>query len=260
MMSVHWGSASHRGRVRSANEDSMFASASLFVVADGMGGHAAGEVASRLAVEEFRPLSELPAITVEDVRETVGRANDRILLAAQEVGRAGMGTTLTGMAVVVADGWTQWAVFNVGDSRTYRFADGHLVQLTVDHSEVQELVDAGQITPDEAARHPLRNVVTRSLGLSPAPVPDIWVMPPAPGERFLLCSDGLTRELSNDTIRGVLQHHPQSQDAAGTLVADAVEAGGRDNVTAVVVDLVVDAAGRDDVDDDTAPRTAVGLA
>jgi protein phosphatase len=147
-----------------------------------------------------------------------------------------MGTTVSGIAVVTEDGAPRWAVFNVGDSRVYRFADGELVQVTVDHSEVQELVDAGLLDPDEAARHPLRNLLTRALGSRELSEVDVWVLEPQPGERFLACTDGLTGELDDDAIAGILAAEDDPQAAAEALVAAAVSAGGRDNVTAVVVD------------------------
>ena len=133
--------------------------------------------------------------------------------------------------------------------------DAGLNLVTVDHSEVQEMMDAGLLTAEQAARHPLRNVVTRSLGTEVAPVPDLWVFPPSPGERFVICSDGLSNELSREQIRRIVADVDDPQQAAVALVAAAVEAGGRDNVTAIVVALD---AGEDeaDVDEDTAPRSA----
>jgi PPM family protein phosphatase len=145
-----------------------------------------------------------------------------------------MGTTLSGLAVLDTD---QWAVLNVGDSRVYRYAGGRLAQLTVDHSAVQALVDAGLLDPRAALRHPRRNVVTRSLGTQPPPVPDIALRDPAVGERFLICSDGLTNELSDAEIGSLLAEIEDPQQAADQLVEQAVQAGGRDNVTVIVVQL-----------------------
>jgi PPM family protein phosphatase len=139
--------------------------------------------------------------------------------------------------VVTAGGSDHWAVFNVGDSRVYRCIDDRLTLVTVDHSEVRELVDGGFITEEEAAHHPLRNVVTRSLGTTTAPTPDVWVLPPHPGERFLICSDGLSNELGADDIRRLLTGTDDPQQAAEALVSAAVEAGGRDNVSVIVVVL-----------------------
>jgi protein phosphatase len=148
-----------------------------------------------------------------------------------------MGTTAAGLAVVTSGGSDHWAVFNVGDSRVYRYLDGVLMLVTVDHSHVRELLDAGAITEAEMAWHPLRNVITRSLGTRPMGVPDVWVFVPQPGERFLICSDGLSNELSADQIRDLIEANLAAQAAADALVRAAVTAGGRDNVTAIVVGL-----------------------
>ncbi|UQX86640.1 protein phosphatase 2C domain-containing protein [Jatrophihabitans telluris] len=247
MLRVNWGSATDVGRVRELNEDSVWAGPTLFVVADGMGGHAAGEVASDIAVSEFRRLSEQRPLSAEDIVAALRQANDRILEAGrQRRERSGLGTTVTGLGLVAAGGSTQWAVFNVGDSRVYRFADNLLSQLTVDHSAVQELVTAGELRREEARFHPRRNVVTRSLGSQPAPAADVWLFPPSPGERFLICSDGLTGELDDAEIARVLFDEPDPQRAAVALVEQANNAGGHDNTTVVVVDVAdVDAVAAD---------------
>jgi serine/threonine protein phosphatase PrpC len=258
MMSVQWGSATDPGRVREINEDSDLVAPNLFVVADGMGGHAAGEVASAIAVGEFRALAERPELRTEEIAEAISRANRQILHSgAQHHTRAGMGTTLAGLGVVRAGGTAHWAVFNVGDSRVYHYVHGELHQVSVDHSEVQDLITAGYITPDEAKTHPDRNVVTRSLGTEPAPVPDLWVFPPIAGDRFLICSDGLSRELEDAEIEAILHARTIAQEAATTLVDQAVEAGGNDNITVLVVDFAGSMADglSHEIDEDTAPRT-----
>lgn len=239
MLTVRWGSATDVGRVRKLNQDSLLACPTVFAVADGMGGHAAGEVASELAIAELRRLAEAAPVTAEELTGAIRNANEHIVASgAEHRDQFGMGTTLTGIAVVSADGSDQWAVFNVGDSRVYRFADGTLSQLTVDHSAVQELVQAGRLSPDDARHHPRRNVVTRSLGSDPAPAADVWVLPPATGDRFLVCSDGLTSELEDADIAAVLREVSDPEQAAGELVRRANEAAGRDNVTVVVLELV----------------------
>jgi PPM family protein phosphatase len=231
------GAASHTGLVRERNEDSALTTSGLFAVADGMGGHAAGDVASRLAVAAFMRLAGRDALRSRDILDAVAAANDDILNAIDEDGqRAGMGTTLTGIAIVAGDPGPRWAVFNVGDSRVYRFFDDTLTQVTEDHSEVGELVAAGQLTAEQAAVYPRRNVITRSLGTVPAPHPDIWLLEPEAPERFVICSDGLTTELSDDEIAAVLRAEPEPQRAADRLVTEAVGAGGRDNVTVLVID------------------------
>lgn len=237
------GVATDVGNLRSHNEDAALAEQKVFAVADGMGGHAAGEVASAIAVESLRELAARQELSPDDITEVLATANRRILEAAEnEPAQRGMGTTAAGVAVVSADG-PHWAVFNVGDSRVYRVFEGEIELVTVDHSEVQELVDAGIITEEEAGLHPLRNIVTRSLGAPEPPVPDLWVLPPHPGERFVICSDGLSNELSADDILALVSEAGDPQAAADALVRAAVDAGGRDNVTAVVVALDPDETG-----------------
>ena len=258
------GAATDTGRVRDHNEDSALAEGGLFVVADGMGGHAAGEVASGIVVETMRELVDRADLTSDDVTQQLLVANERILEAvASHPEQKGMGTTAAGIVLVTVGGADHWAVFNVGDSRVYRYIDGTLTQITVDHSEVQELVDAGVISPDEALVHPARNVVTRSLGTDYAYQSDVWVLPPYAGERFVICSDGLTNEVPDDRMREILHLNPDPQMAAEELVRAAVEAGGRDNVTVVVVNLDGDSG--DDLTEtspraeaDTAPRGRPG--
>jgi PPM family protein phosphatase len=233
---VRSGAATHVGRVRDHNEDCLLAEGLVFAVADGMGGHAAGEVASRIAVEALGELTRHPAAGPADVTSVLGEANRRILESqAGHPEQHGMGTTVAGLTVVEEEGSEQWVVFNVGDSRVYRLAESRITMVTHDHSEVRALMDAGLIDAAEAARHPLRNIITRSLGSDPAPQADTWVLRPTPGERFLVCSDGLTNELDDEDIMVVLQEHADPQEAADRLVEEAVRAGGRDNVSVVVV-------------------------
>lgn len=248
------GRASDRGRVRTRNEDSCHVGRSLFVVADGMGGHAAGEVASRIAVGAMAEIADRADLTVADIVEQVHRANRRVLSsAARHPEQTGMGTTLAGLAVVTVGGSAHWAAFNVGDSRIYRFLDGHLHQVSVDHSEVGELVESGALTVEEAQHHPSRHVVTRIVGRDPLAPVDTWVFPPYPGERFVLCTDGLTNELDLPHIRIILESNPDPQTAAAILVQEAVRAGGRDNVTVVVV-ASAEGSSAATIDEDTTPR------
>ncbi|GLZ40409.1 protein phosphatase 2C domain-containing protein [Actinokineospora sp. NBRC 105648] len=242
---IRAGAASDVGLVRAANEDNFVLTGTVFAVADGMGGHAAGDVASGLAVAGLARLgAEQGTVRPDDVRRHVMRLNADILAAAaRNPEQAGMGTTVTGICLVDFAGSAHWVVFNVGDSRVYRLADKEFAQLTVDHSEVTELVAAGELSPAEAATDPRRNVVTRALGAPVAPEPDLLVFPPTVGDRFLLCSDGLTGELDDGTIADILAAEPDPRAAAERLVRAAVAAGGRDNVTAVVVDHVADAPG-----------------
>jgi protein phosphatase len=204
-----------------------------------MGGHAAGEVASRLAVTALEPLADRSVLSLDDVRAALRDANASILAeAAADRVKRGMGTTVTGVAVVEHDGGSRWLVFNIGDSRVYRLVGDRAERLTEDHSEVEELVRAGFLTPAEARVHPLHHVITRSLGTSADPEPDLWLLPVSDGDVFLLCSDGLTDELEDPEIGRVASTVMPAQEKADALVRAALDAGGRDNVTVVVVRLV----------------------
>ena len=248
------GLATDVGRVRQHNEDTAAAEGTVYVVADGMGGHAAGEVASRIAAEAVVELADRPTLQVRDIVAQLAEANRRILeSAARHPEQTGMGTTVAGLAVVSVGGSRHWAVFNVGDSRVYRCLDGELSQVTADHSEVWELVERGLITPEQAAHHPARNIVTRSLGREPMASVDTWVFPPYPGEIFVICSDGLSNELTREQMQEILAEHVHADAAARALVKAAVEAGGRDNVTAIVVQSPGDDLDLD-IDEDTTPR------
>lgn len=237
------GTATDVGLVREHNEDALLARWPVYVVADGMGGHAAGEVASALAIDVIT--QRLGAVgltlpTVEDVGAAAEQANRRIVDQGRaRSDQAGMGTTLTGVvAVARADGSRAWAVVNVGDSRTYRYAEGALEQVSVDHSEVQELIDLGVLAPADARHHPLRNLLNRSLGVHDDVEPDLFLLTPHPGERFVVCSDGLSDLVEDEQIAGVLRGSPQDpQLAAEALVRAALDAGGVDNVTVVVLDV-----------------------
>lgn len=230
------GYASDRGRRREMNEDSLIAAAPVFAVADGMGGHEAGEVASSICI---RTLGESglvgqppPVLSAEEFQDLLYTADERIRAAAG--GRAG--TTLTGAVLVQESGAPYWLVFNVGDSRTYRLSGGGLEQITVDHSEVQELVDTGRISAEDALTHPRRHVVTRALGTGGDIDADFWLLPAAAGDRLLICSDGLINEVGDEDIFKVLTSQTHPQDATDALIAAALSAGGRDNVSVIVVD------------------------
>ncbi|HKD99231.1 MAG TPA: protein phosphatase 2C domain-containing protein [Micromonosporaceae bacterium] len=252
MITVQSGYASEVGRARPVNQDSLLVSGVVFAVADGMGGHAAGEVASQLAVAGLRRLADRPVFNADDVRAELVSANGEIVAsAARFPERQGMGTTVAGLGLVCIAGADHWVVFNVGDSRVYRFADDELAQVTVDHTEVAELVASGAVTAEDADYHPRRHVVTRALGSDPAPEPDVWVFPPTAGERFLICSDGLFLELSEAEIVDLLRSEPSPQAVADELVRRAKAYGGRDDATVIVVDYVPPV---EDAMEDTAPR------
>ena len=245
------GGATDVGRVRSVNEDRLLISDRIFAVADGMGGHAAGEVAAQLALET---LEIAVGRQTEDLVDAVKVANQAVLQrAARDPSTRGMGTTLCALAVVDADpdetaGDSQLvAVVNVGDSRGYLYQGGELLQLTEDHSLVEEMVREGRLSPEEALGHPSRNIVTRSIGNEADVNVDVWEISVRAGDRFLLCSDGLFNELDDDRIAAVLRRLEEPEEAARELVRLANEAGGRDNITVVLVD-VVDDAGRSAAD------------
>lgn len=254
MIRFSHGVATSVGRVRRVNEDSYLALAPLYAVADGMGGHGSGDLASSLAVQALERCAGLRPLFVEAVLAALEEAN-RIIIARDEASR--MGTTVTGLAGLEGVGGDHLMVFNVGDSRVYRLVADRVQQLTVDHSQVQELVLAGLITREQARTHPRRNVVTRALGSVAVLRADHWLLPVIGGDRFLLCSDGLSGELPDEVIPPLLAVGPP-QHAAEALVVAANEAGGRDNVTAVVVDIgslgddKADEA--DEADETTMPR------
>ena len=247
MIHFSHGAATSVGRVRQVNEDSYLAVPPLFVVADGMGGHGSGDLASRIAIEDMSACVELRPLFAEAVLTALEHAN-RHITERDEANR--MGTTATGLAALETAGGDHLMVFNVGDSRVYRLSGGLLEQLTVDHSEVQELVLAGVITKEQARTHPRRNVVTRALGSDASMMPDHWLLPAIGGDRYLVCSDGLFSELPDEVIRPLLAVGTPQQ-AADALVSAANDAGGRDNVTVVVVDIESD---DDGADERTLPR------
>ena len=244
---LRWGGASHVGQVRQVNQDSLFVGTGLFVVADGMGGHAGGEIASRIAVETME--SELegadgdvrPPRRVLDLVTAVQAANDRVWAQSEdEPELAGMGTTVVAIGIVEEDSEVRLAIVNVGDSRAYRLSGGQLDQISDDHSLVGELFREGRLTADEARAHPQKNIVTRAVGIDRYVAVDEFQILPRTGDRYLLCSDGLTDELTEDDIASVLRTVAEPEAAAEDLVRQANEAGGRDNITLIVVDVVDD--------------------
>ena len=253
MLSIVCGHRSDTGRVRKHNEDSVLAGRQVWAVADGMGGHAAGDVASALVIRALEEADALESIRPVDVVAVLQEANAAILRHGEEFPETlGLGSTVTGVARVWVGGAEHWAIFNVGDSRVYRWVDGTLDRATIDHSETEELVLEGVITPEEARSHRARNVITRSLGSAVFPQVDLWVLPQTAGERFLICSDGLTGEVDDTHIEGILAARPDPAAAADALVEAALAAGGRDNVTAVV--LNIEGTLDSEVDEETNPR------
>lgn len=231
-----FGSRTDVGCVRERNEDSLAVSPPLFAVADGMGGHAAGDVASELAVKVLMKNAPTTA-DVDMLGEAVIKANHAVINEALRAELAGMGTTMT---ACVIEG-THLAIAHVGDSRAYLLHHGKLQQLTRDHSLVADMVEAGRLTEEEARVHPNRSIITRAIGSDPNMQPDLYEITASPGDRLLLCSDGLYSMVENSRIQSQLARIRDPQRCASALVNDAISAGGLDNVTVVVVDIVGDA-------------------
>jgi serine/threonine protein phosphatase PrpC len=238
------------GLVRTSNQDSFLATSPVYLVADGMGGHARGELASQTVVRVFEEHieSDLPS-TPERILDAIHSSNDAVhdLSAADDVGSAVAGTTLAGVAIVDAGQGTGlcWMAFNIGDSRVYTWDGALLTQLSVDHSAVQAMIDAGLLRQEDAENWPERNVITRAIGLADHADADVWLIPIDGRQTFLICSDGLSNELSREEMSGILAAFENGDAAnrsvAGSLIAEAlVNAAlakrGRDNVTAIVVE------------------------
>jgi serine/threonine protein phosphatase PrpC len=249
--------ATDLGMVRKVNEDSYLAEQQLFLVADGMGGHSFGDRASQSVVSTFAAaLAGSGALSPEKVVQTIHRSNEAVVAMTDDDDESVSGTTLAGLALVESESAHHWMAFNVGDSRVYSWDGRALEQVTVDHSAVQEMLDLGQITPIEASEHPHRNVVTRAIGVGDIVDPDIWLLPVAGSQVFLVCSDGLTKELDDDQIAIILADRftlPGELTVAERLVEAALAAGGSDNVTVVVVESEL-AGTVHTADDDTNDR------
>jgi len=234
---LSWGVATDIGHRRQVNEDSLLATPPIFAVADGMGGHAAGDLASHAVVTRLSGVSHDGFVTPAAIGLALAQASHDIG-HLEGTSLTGAGTTVTGMALTVSGEDPYFAVFNVGDSRVYRWLEGEFEQVTVDHSVVQELVDAGAITKRQAETHPDSNVITRAIGFNEPPMPDYWMMPVEPGLRLLACSDGLCKELDEERIQSLVGAGSPADATAQALVHAALQAGGRDNVTVVVVDVI----------------------
>ena len=262
MLTLAIGAATDTGNLRGQNEDAHIAEQNLFAVADGMGGHNAGEVASAMAIEHLRSVALGGVTSAEAFAQVVRDLNGAIYSSATSTtDQRGMGTTLTAAALLTStsdtDQPSQIVIANVGDSRTYLLRSGKLRQLSVDHSYVQELVTEGLLTVDEARTHPRRNIVTRALGIDEQVSVDTWTIPMFDGDRFMLCSDGLVDEVPLDEITEMMREHSAPQHVAERLVSAAKRHGGRDNITVIVVDVSINAAAQEAVvDPDIAPVIA----
>ena len=244
-MLIRWGALSDTGVLRVQNEDSMLTEEGLFVVADGMGGHSAGEVASALAINMLRAAHLKGIPNASDFCEIIKDVNEKIFrAAADKIEHRGMGTTLTALAITpktkapTDNAAATATVANIGDSRTYLLRGQEFRQVSVDHSYVQELVSEGLITRDEARTHARRNIVTRALGIEPSVGVDTWTLPLIAGDRYILCSDGLVDEVPDADIETCVRQVKDPQTAANELVAMANRNGGRDNITVIVVDVL----------------------
>jgi len=246
MLTLAIGAATDTGNLRGQNEDAHIAEQNLFAVADGMGGHNAGEVASAMAIEHLRSVAISGVSSAEAFAQVVRDLNGAIYASATSTtDQRGMGTTLTAAALLApndnVDQPSQLVIANVGDSRTYLLRSGELRQMSVDHSYVQELVTEGLLTVDEARTHPRRNIVTRALGIDEQVSVDTWTIPMFDGDRFMLCSDGLVDEVPLDEITEMMREHSAPQHIAERLVTAAKRHGGRDNITVIVVDVNINA-------------------
>ena len=242
-MELRWGATTHQGRVRQGNEDAFMACPNLFVVADGMGGHNAGEVASAMAVASLSAGAGQGIKSPSELELLIRSANAAIYTASTTYAdQRGMGTTITAIARLNNDESEsgqrfELAIANVGDSRTYLKRNNELLRVTLDHSYVQELVTEGLLTVEEAHTHPRRNIVTRALGIDSQVSVDTWTIPMFDGDRFMLCSDGLVDEVPLAEITELMQEHSAPQQIAERLVAAAKRHGGRDNITVIVIDV-----------------------
>ncbi|MDQ4212359.1 PP2C family protein-serine/threonine phosphatase [Microbacterium sp. ASV81] len=233
---LHWAGATDTGRRRESNQDSYLAEYPLFVVADGMGGHAGGEIASQRTVARLEEAVAAGEINAETIETALEAAVDDIT-AHPDTTDEGTGTTLTGVYLSLTADDARWVSLNIGDSRVYLLRDEALSQITTDHSVVQELITAGRLSPEEAEGHPYSNVITRAVGVSEALPPDYRELSVQDGDRFVICSDGLTKELTDYGIQHFLGLNPTPNGAVDAMMTAALENGGRDNVTIVVVDV-----------------------
>ncbi|WP_132993505.1 PP2C family protein-serine/threonine phosphatase [Gordonia zhaorongruii] len=239
-VTVDWAVVCHVGRVREANEDAALALPGRYSVADGMGGHDSGELASEAAL---RTLAGAPV--AQDFAGTRNAISDLLHAAQEEIGTFGSdtgrraGTTATGVILAEGDDGPAWVAFNIGDSRTYLYSQGSLNQVSVDHSQVQELVEAGYLTPEQARVDSRRNVITRALGAGMAePIADYFAFAAVPGDVVLLCSDGLDGELEDTEIAELVEEADGDvEKAAAALVETALERGAHDNVTVITLSV-----------------------
>lgn len=232
------GAATDVGRFRSVNEDGYLAVAPAFVVVDGMGGHAAGRAATRAALAALAPLAGAAVTSEEEVVSAVEAAGEAVS-AIPSTAAHRPGATVAGVVLADLEDGPTWIAFNIGDSRVYLLRDDILTQVSHDHSQVQALIDAGHLSREDARRDSRRNIVTRALGagLDEPATPELHLLPALGGDRVLVCSDGLSDELDDEALATVVGAGLRPQRTAEMAVAAALQQGGHDNVTALVVDL-----------------------
>lgn len=235
-LGLTWAEVTHKGRRRDGNQDAVLARYPLFAVADGMGGHIGGEIASSSTVERLAGIVAKGAVTPKTIEKALSRAVADIS-SHPEATDDGTGTTVTGVYLDATGEEPTWVTFNIGDSRVYLFRDDSLAQITTDHSVVQELIASGRLSPEEAENHPYGNVITRAVGPSDGVVPDYVRLEVVDGDRFVICSDGLTKELTDYGILHFLMQHADPGDAVDAMLEAALENGGRDNITIIVLNV-----------------------
>ncbi|MEV4667012.1 PP2C family protein-serine/threonine phosphatase [Microbacterium sp. LWO12-1.2] len=233
---LSWAGVTDQGRRRDNNQDAFLADFPLFIVADGMGGHAGGEIASQSTVSRLQAVVSGGPVTRPAIETALEQAVGDIA-DHPETTDEGTGTTLTGVFLDLAEDEPQWVALNIGDSRVYLLRDDRLIQVTTDHSVVQELIAAGKLSPEEAEGHPYSNVITRAVGASELTAPDYITIDVRAGDRFVICSDGLTKELTDYGIQHFLREHAEPGPAVDAMLAAALENGGRDNVTLIIVQV-----------------------
>ncbi|MEV8359118.1 protein phosphatase 2C domain-containing protein [Microbacterium sp. NPDC076895] len=235
-LELAWAAVTDTGRRREINQDAVLAEYPLFVVADGMGGHIGGEIASASAVERLHAVADTGSVSTKAIEKALARAVKDIAARPEATDEA-TGTTVTGLFLDVSGAEASWVALNIGDSRVYLLRDGAIVQVTTDHSVVQELIASGRLSPEEAENHPYGNVITRALGPSESVTPDYVRLDVVDGDRFVICSDGLTKELTDFGIQHFLVEHPEPAAAVEAMLDAALENGGRDNISIVVVNV-----------------------
>ncbi|WGD36606.1 protein phosphatase 2C domain-containing protein [Lysinibacter sp. HNR] len=245
-VTLSWCAVTDVGHRREINEDSYVTVPPVFAVADGMGGHSAGDIASAAVVRRLGEFSGSTTVTRDEINSALEQAVEDIEINAGD-SDLGTGTTVTGVVLATHENSLVWDCFNIGDSRVYQYFEGALSQITTDHSVVQHLIDTGAISLHEAETHPHSNVITRAVGFNEAPIPDYIKLALVAGQRLLICSDGLTKELTDHGIEHFLGADQSPEEVANTLLDQALANSGRDNISIVVIDVVSAEYVNDDV-------------